>query len=185
MRLVPVGKPTFPDRQQDLQNAADASVTNECDGSVKVLDFGSRARIAFNGAATMTTAPLSYEQPIKAHYEEIFTRYLRRTSEPPPVGWQRVVLELPPDATRVDATEQDRFMEELLTLIRERCSATAPAKTSPQGFWIEQFDSSEIVNRYLRGGKLKVYAGSLVPQQMWIDVAPAAGAFAAGEIFRA
>lgn len=39
MRLVPVGKPTFPDQQQDLQNAAEHSVASECDGSVKVLDF--------------------------------------------------------------------------------------------------------------------------------------------------
>ena len=35
MRLVPVGKLTFPDQQQDLQNAADFSVASECDGSVK------------------------------------------------------------------------------------------------------------------------------------------------------
>ncbi len=35
MRLVPVGKLTFPDQQQDLQNAADFSLASECDGSVK------------------------------------------------------------------------------------------------------------------------------------------------------
>ena len=35
MRLVPLGKPTFPDRQQDLQNAAGFSLASECDGSVK------------------------------------------------------------------------------------------------------------------------------------------------------
>jgi len=133
----------------------------------------------------MSAAPLCYEQPIKAHYEEIFTRYLQRRYEPPPSGWQRAVLELPPDAPRVEMKEQDRFMEELLRLIRERCSTVDPKKTSPQGFWIEQFDSSEIVNRHLRGGKLKVYAGRSVPQQVWIDVAPAAGPFAAGDIFRA
>jgi hypothetical protein len=133
----------------------------------------------------MSAAPLSYEQPIKAHYEEIFTRYLQRRSEPPPAGWRRAVLELPPDATRVDATERDSFMEELLRLIRERCATTDPKKTSPQGFWIEEFDSSEIVNRHLRGAKLKVYPGGSVPKQVWIDVAPAAGPFAAGDIFRA
>jgi hypothetical protein len=133
----------------------------------------------------MNAAPLNYQQPIKAHYAEIFARYLQQRSEPPPAGWQRAVLELPPDATRVDAREQDTFMGELITLIRDRCSTTDPKKTSPQGFWIEQFDSSEIVNRYLRGGKLKVYAGSPVPEQMWIDVAPAAAPFAAGDIFRA
>jgi hypothetical protein len=133
----------------------------------------------------MSAAPLSYEQPIKAHYTEILTRYLQRTNEPPPAGWRRAVLELPPDAIRVEAREQDTFTEELLRLIRERCSTTDPKTTSPQGFWIEQFDSSEIVNRHLRGGKLKVYAGSPAPQQMWIDVAPAAAPFAAGDIFRA
>ena len=35
MRLVPLGKPTFPDQQQDLQNAAGFSVARECDGNVK------------------------------------------------------------------------------------------------------------------------------------------------------
>ena len=34
VRLVPLGKPTFPDRQQDLQNAAGFSLASECDGSV-------------------------------------------------------------------------------------------------------------------------------------------------------
>jgi len=133
----------------------------------------------------MSAAPLNYEQPIKAHYAEIFDRYLQRTNAQPPAGWQRAVLELPPDAPRVEVREEDSFMEELLRLIRERCSTTDPKKTSPQGFWIEQFDSSEIVDRHLRGGKLKVYAGRSVPQQVWIDVAPAAGPFAAGDVFRA
>ena len=132
----------------------------------------------------MSAAPLSYEQPIKAHYAEIFARYLQRRSEPPPAGWQRAVLELPPDAPRVEMREQDRFMEELLRLIRERCSTADPKKTSPQGLWIEGFGGSEIVNRHLRGGKLKVYPGRSVPQQMWIDVAPAAAPFAAGDVFR-
>ena len=35
MRLVPVEKLTFPDQQQDLQNAAEFSLASECDGSVK------------------------------------------------------------------------------------------------------------------------------------------------------
>jgi hypothetical protein len=35
VRLVPVRKPTFPDQQQDLQNAAEHSVASECDRSVK------------------------------------------------------------------------------------------------------------------------------------------------------
>ena len=133
----------------------------------------------------MSAAPLNYEQPIKAHYSEIFYRYLRRTNEPPPSGWQRAVLELPPDAPRVDAREQDSFMEELLRLIQERCSTTDPKKTSPQGLWIEGFGGSEIVSRYLREARLKVYPGESVPQNVWIDVAPAAGPFAAGDIFRA
>ena len=34
MRLVPVGKLTFPDQQQDLQNAAEQSLTKEYDGGV-------------------------------------------------------------------------------------------------------------------------------------------------------
>ena len=133
----------------------------------------------------MSAAPLSYEQPIKAHYADIFYRYLQRTGEPPPAGWQRAVLELPADALRVDASDQDRFMEELLRLMRERCSTVNPKNTSPQGLWIEDFGSSEIVSRYLRGARLKVYPGESVPQSVWIDVAPAAGPFAAGDIFRA
>lgn len=137
----------------------------------------------------MSTVPVPHEQPINAHYTEIFARYLQRKNELPPAGWQRAVLELPPDATRVDATrvdarEQDRFMEELLRLIRERCFTTDPKKTSLQGFWIEKFDSSEIVNRYLRGGRLKVYPGKSVPQQVWIEVASAAGSFGTGDVFR-
>ena len=30
-----MGKPTFPDQQQDLQNAAEFSLASDCDGSVK------------------------------------------------------------------------------------------------------------------------------------------------------
>ena len=30
-----MGKPTFPDQQQDLQNAAEHSLASECDGDVK------------------------------------------------------------------------------------------------------------------------------------------------------
>jgi hypothetical protein len=39
VRLVPVGKPTFPDQQQDLQNAADASLAIEYDRSVKFAEL--------------------------------------------------------------------------------------------------------------------------------------------------
>jgi hypothetical protein len=133
----------------------------------------------------MSAAPLSYEQPIKAHYAEIFDRHLQRTNAQPPAGWQRAMLELPADAARVDTREQDSFMEEVLRLIRERCSIVDPKKTSPQGLWIEAFGDSEIVGRYLRGARLKIYPGESVPQKVWIDVAPAAGPFAAGDIFRA
>jgi hypothetical protein len=43
---------TFPDQQQDLQNAADFGLASECDGDVKFLMAGVtfRARIAFKGA---------------------------------------------------------------------------------------------------------------------------------------
>jgi hypothetical protein len=41
--------------------------------------------------------------------------------------------------------------------------------------WIEKFDGSEVVNKYLRGGKLKLYPGESVPQPVWIDVALIAG----------
>ena len=133
----------------------------------------------------MSAAPLSYEQPIKAHYAEIFDRYLQRTNAQPPAGWQRAVMDLPPNAPRVEIREQDRFMEELLKLIRERCSTADPKETSPQGLWIEAFGGSEIVGRHLRGARLKIYPGESVPQKAWIDVAPAAGPFAAGDIFRA
>ena len=116
-----------------------------------------------------------YDQPIKDHYGVIFTQYLRRKNELPPAGWQRAVLYLPPNAERVDPSEQDRFMEELLRLVRERCSTTDPKDTSPQGLWIEKFDGSEVVNKYLRGGKLKLYPGESVPHPVWIDVALIAG----------
>ena len=41
-----MGKPTFPDQQQDLQNAAAFSVASECDGSVT---FGKLAVEAYSG----------------------------------------------------------------------------------------------------------------------------------------
>jgi hypothetical protein len=102
----------------------------------------------------------------------------------PPTGWQRAVLHLPPDAARVEPREQDRFMEELLRLIREQCSTTNPKGTSPQGLWIEKFDGSEVVNKYLRGGKLKLYPGESVPQPVWIDVAVIAGPWPGSGFFR-
>jgi hypothetical protein len=53
VRLVPVGKPTFPDQQQDLQNAANGSLANECDVSVK---FPRRAVEADSGAIWLPDA---------------------------------------------------------------------------------------------------------------------------------
>jgi hypothetical protein len=47
VRLVPVEKLTFPDQQQDLQNAAEFSLASECDGSVK---FARQAEEADSGA---------------------------------------------------------------------------------------------------------------------------------------
>jgi len=131
----------------------------------------------------MSATPVTYEQPIDAHYTTIFTRYLQRKKEPPPAGWQRAVLELSPDAIQVDAREEDRFMEELLKLIREQCLTTDPRKTSRQGLWIETFDSSEVVNRHLRGGKLKVYPERSVSQEVWIEVASSAGNVRDGKCF--
>jgi len=132
----------------------------------------------------MSAAPVPYEQPINAYYTEVFARCFQRKNDLPPAGWQRAVLELPPDATRVETGEHDKFMEELLKLIREQCSTADPKRTSPQGLWIEKFDSSEVVNRHLRGGRLKVYPGKSVPQQVWIEVASAAGSFGTGDVFR-
>lgn len=40
LRLVPVGKPTFPDQQHDLQNAAGFSLAIECEWSVKFARLG-------------------------------------------------------------------------------------------------------------------------------------------------
>jgi hypothetical protein len=132
----------------------------------------------------MTAAPVPYEQPINAHYTIILVRYLQRTNEPPPAGWQRAVLHLSPDAIRLDAREEDRFMEELLKLIRERCSTANPKETSPAGFWIESFDGSDIVKRHLRGSTLKVYPKKSVPLQVWIEVASSAEMFGTGDVLR-
>jgi hypothetical protein len=97
---------------------------------------------------------------------------------------QRAVLELPPNAARLDPKEEERFMEELLRLIRERCAATDPKDTSPQGLWIEEFDGSEVVNKYLRGGRLKLYPGKPMLESVWIDTAPDAGPIPSSGFFR-
>jgi hypothetical protein len=51
VRLAPVGRLTFPDQQQDLQNAADSSVTSECDGSVKFRQTRRESRFWADSAA--------------------------------------------------------------------------------------------------------------------------------------
>ncbi|MGA2235638.1 MAG: hypothetical protein ABSG23_09200 [Terriglobales bacterium] len=118
-----------------------------------------------------TATPLSYDQPIEAHYGTIFTRYLRRTNEPPPTGWQRGVIDLPQNAPRVDPSEENRFMENLLRLIREQCSKTDVKDVSRQGLWITNFEDYEVVNKYLQGSTLKLYVGKPMPDQVWLDIA--------------
>jgi len=129
--------------------------------------------------------PLSYEQPIDAHYEGIFVNYLQRNNERPPAGWRRVVLHLPANAQRIESDEQNRFMEELLRMIREQCSITEPKDVSPQGLWIDKFDGSDLMNRYLQGATVKIYPGESSAQSVWIDVAPTAGPFSGGGFFLA
>ena len=42
-------------------------------------------------------------------------------------------------------------MEELTSLIRERCAATDLKRVNHQGLWIDKFDGFEVVNKYLQG----------------------------------
>jgi hypothetical protein len=119
-----------------------------------------------------TATPLSYDQPIEAHYGTIFTRHLRRTNEPPPAGWQRGVLHLPQNAPRVDPREEINFMEDLVRMIREECSKTNLKDVDPSGFWIKNFDTSEVVNKHLQGSTLKMYPGKPLPDSEWLDIAP-------------
>jgi hypothetical protein len=118
-----------------------------------------------------TAAPLSYDQPIDAHYETIFTRHLQRTKEQPPAGWKKVMVHLPQNAPRVDPIEENRFMEDLLRLIREQSSKTNVKDVSRQGLWITNFDGYETVNKYLQGATLKLYVGKPTPDQVWLDIA--------------
>ena len=128
-------------------------------------------------------APLLYDQPINAHYEVLFANFIQRNNERLPAGWKRAVLHLPVDPLRVELSEQDRFMEGLLGLIREKCSTTEPKDTSPQGLWIDTFDGSDVVNKYLRGATLKIYPGESLPRSVWIDVAAIAGAWPGSGFF--
>jgi hypothetical protein len=122
--------------------------------------------------------PLSYDQPINAHYEVMFANYIQRKNERPPAGWKRGVLHLPANAQRVEPNEQNRFMEDFLALIREKCSTTDPADTTPQGLWIDNFDGSDVVKRYLEGATVPL------PESVWLDVAPVAGPWAGSGPFR-
>jgi hypothetical protein len=119
--------------------------------------------------------PLPFDQPIEAHYGTIFTYYVRRTNRLPPTGWQRALLHLPQNARRVEAGEENRFMEELVRMIHERCSKTDPKDVSPQGLWIEKFDDSEVVSKYLQGATLKMYPGKPMQDSAWLDIAATAG----------
>jgi hypothetical protein len=128
--------------------------------------------------------PLSYEQPINAHYEVILTNYIQQNNERPPAGWKRAVLHLPANAQRVVPNEQKSFMEGLLRLIREKCSTAKPEDMSPQGLWIENFEGSDVVNKYLRAGKVKIYPGKSLAESVWIDVAAVAGPWPGSGFFR-
>lgn len=132
----------------------------------------------------MSAAKLSYEQPIKPYYVELLSRYLQQSNDRPPMGWRRAVIALPRNATRVEPAEQDRFMQELLTLIRERCAAVDPKDISPQGLWIEEFHRFELVDKHIHGARLKVYPGRSTPREVWIDVDPEAGRFPGAGTFR-
>ena len=132
----------------------------------------------------MSAATPSYDQPINAHYEMMFANCIQRNNERPPAGWKRSVLRLPANAQRVEPNEQNRFMEDLLALIREKCSTTDPADTSPQGLWIDNFDGSDVVKKYLEGATVKIYAGEPLPESVWLDVAPVAGPWAGSGPFR-
>jgi hypothetical protein len=48
VRLVPVGKLTFPDQQQDLQNAAEQSLTKKYNGGVNFPRLAEDADFAPN-----------------------------------------------------------------------------------------------------------------------------------------
>ena len=129
-------------------------------------------------------SPLSYDQPINAHYEVMFANYIQRNNERPPAGWKRGVLQLPANAQRVEPNEQNRFMEDLLGLIREKCSTANPEDTSPQGLWIETFDGFDVVKKYLEGATVRIYPGQPLPESAWLDVAPVAGPWAGCGFFR-
>jgi hypothetical protein len=122
----------------------------------------------------MSAAPSLYGQSINDHYEVIVARYIQRKNELPPAGWKKVMLRLPSTALRVeDPKEQDRFIEELIRLIRERCSSTDPKKTHSQGLIVD-LNGSEVVNKYLRGLKAMLYPGEPV-SSVWIEVALVTG----------
>jgi len=186
-RLLGVSGPPLSVEPKLLYHSREAKTSRlESRLLAKASELEPKSRIKSCEENSMSAAiPLSYDQPISAHYEVIFASYLQRNNERPHLGWKRVVLHLSTNAQRVESSDQNRFMEELLRLIREKCSGTEPKDVSPQGLWIDRFEGSDLVNRYLQGATVKIYPGESSPQSVWIDVAPTAGAFSGGGFFRA
>jgi hypothetical protein len=116
---------------------------------------------------------VSYEVSVRPHYEEIIFKHLSREDSRPPEGWSWVQLTLPICPKLIEVSQQDAFMGELLKMIRGRTSTTNPKNITPQGLWIEDFGSSLILDEYLRGGALKIFAGEPVIERdahVWIQV---------------
>jgi hypothetical protein len=97
VRLVPVGKPTFPDRQQDLQSAAGDRVTGECDRSVTFLGLAVEARstaiwcrdgvrvgwgVSEAREAFVTTPATVYGSPCDPHKSQLPQGSNRRVNTP-------------------------------------------------------------------------------------------------------
>jgi hypothetical protein len=113
---------------------------------------------------------VGFEQATNAGYEDILFRHLANSR--PPDGWAWAQLTPPVHAIRIDNAEEGRFVAELLELIRQRCSATLAKDTSPQGFWIKDFSSLPVLDKYLSGGVLKIFPGEAAPDQPWIQIFP-------------
>ena len=119
----------------------------------------------------------TYGQPIDDHYGVIISRYILGKNELSPTGWKKVMLYLPPNALRVeDPKEQDKFMEELLRLIRKQCSTIDPKNTHSQGLKVD-LTSSEVVNKHLPGLQGMLYPGEPA-SPVWIDIVQDSGPMA-------
>jgi hypothetical protein len=107
----------------------------------------------------MRAEPLTYGQSINDHYEVIISRYIQQKEEIVPTKWEKVVLHLPPNASRIeDPKEQGQFMEELVRLVRAQCSATDANSTHAQGLIID-VNGSAIVDQHLPGLRATLYPG--------------------------